>query len=92
MKQQQAEEIALLALGWIAGQDALVTGFLGASGVSPDQLRAAADDPDLLAALMDFLMQDDRWVLDFCADHALSPDICQQVRAALPGGQVPHWT
>ncbi len=47
--------IGLLALGVVAGDDDLLERFLGLSGLDAGALRAGADDPVLLAALIDFL-------------------------------------
>lgn len=92
MKQDQAEAIALQALGHIAAQDELFAQFLAATGASAADLRARATDPAFLGAVLDFLLQEDRLVLDFAAASGLAPTVPAQARAALPGGQVWHWT
>jgi len=92
MQQEQAEALALRALGWAAGQDGLLDAFLGASGMSAGDLRAAASDPDFLAAFLDFLLAEDARITGFCDDAHLPYDIPARARAALPGGQQVHWT
>ena len=92
MNTAMAETLALKALGWLAGQEGQLQVFLGASGMTEQDLRTRADDPEMLAAVLDFLMMDDAWVMGFCdsAGHAYG-DVAQ-ARAALPGGQQMHWT
>ena len=52
--------------------------------------EGAVNDP--LASVLDFLVMDDRWVIGFCDAAQLSYETPMQARAALPGGQLPHWT
>ena len=92
MKQDQAEAISLQALAYLLGQDDLTGAFLSASGVQPGEMRERASDPHFLGAVLDFLLQDDAWVLGFAQAAGLAPQDVQSARAALPGGQVPHWT
>ena len=92
MQEEKAQTIALTALGWIAANDELFPAFLAATGASLAELRSRAADPMFLAAVLDFLLQEDAWVLDFCAENSLPPPSLQSARAALPGGALPHWT
>ena len=92
MTEDQAQTIALQALGWIAAQDELFPAFLSATGASLPDLRTRAADPDFLAAVLDFLLQEDAWVLDFSAANGLPPQSLLAARAALPGGRLPNWT
>ena len=92
MQEEAAQTVALQALGWIAANDELFPVFLSATGASLTDLRSRATDPLFLAAVLDFLMQEDAWVLDFCHQNGLPPITLQSARAALPGGALPHWT
>ena len=91
-KQESAQTLALQALGWLAGQDEAFQGFLGASGLGSADLRDRAADPEVLSAVLDFLLSDEALLMQFCADAEVRPDVPMQARAALPGGDVPHWT
>ncbi len=91
-QRESAETIALQAVGWLIGQDDLRPVFLGASGLSEQDLRARLGEPDLLASVLDFLLMDDAWVMAFCDAHSLAYDRLMQARAALPGGAQVHWT
>lgn len=88
----QAELIAIQALGWLSAQDDLMMTFLGATGSGLDDVRKRAGDPEFLASVMDFILMDDDWVRGFCDAQTLSYDAVQHIRMALPGGSLPNWT
>lgn len=90
--QAEAEKIALLALGWIAGQDEVFQTFLGSTGSDLTRVRDGAEDPEFQAAVLDFLLMDDAWVIACAADQNFPPETLMRARAALPGGAIPHWT
>ena len=50
-----AEAIALRALGWTLSDDARASRLLALTGLSPETLRERIGDPDLLAAVLRFL-------------------------------------
>jgi Protein of unknown function (DUF3572) len=91
-RQEAAEILALQALGWLVAHEELVNAFLGASGLTERDLPRAASRPDTLAAVLDFLLEDETRLLAFCADAGISPENPMAARALLPGGDVPHWT
>jgi hypothetical protein len=92
MQSEAAHILALQALGWIAAEDEVFPVFLTATGANLDDLRTRASDPDFLAAVLDFLMQDDRWVIAFCDAQGQPYTAPQAARSALPGGAVMDWT
>lgn len=92
MGRNEAETLALQALGWMAGEDDLLQVFLGTAGLSSSDLAERAGDADLLAAVLDFLLLDDAWVTAFVAATNRAPEDPMRARAMLPGGDVPHWT
>lgn len=92
MTPQQAEILALQALTWLAGQDEIFHTFLGASGAAPQDLAARANEPQFLGMVMDFVLQEDEWVLEFARQAGIAPQQVMVVRQALPGGQEWHWT
>ncbi|MFK7754122.1 MAG: DUF3572 domain-containing protein [Sedimentitalea sp.] len=87
-----AETLALQVLAWLVGQDDLLPVFLGATGASKDDLRSQAAAPEFLGAVLDFLMMDDAWVIQFCDANAVPYDRIMPARMALPGGEQVHWT
>lgn len=92
MKTEQAEAIALKALGWLVADEELLPVFLGASGASSEDLRAGAGAPDFLGSVLDFVLMDDEWVRRFCDAEGLRYELPMQARQCLPGGQQVHWT
>lgn len=92
MQQEQAETIALQALGWIAAEDGLLEIFLDASGSARDELPERVGDPAFLGAVLDFLLQADQHVIGFCDTAGLGYEAPMRARRALPGGAVPDWT
>lgn len=92
MRQDQAETIALKALGWLATNDELLPVFLGSTGSDVEKLRDGAGDPAFLGGLLDFICMDDQWVIEFCDTEGLAYDTPMRARAALPGGGEMHWT
>ena len=90
--QESAEVLALQALAWLAGNEDLLPTFLGSTGASEADVRAGASDPEFLGAVLDFLMMDDAWVVQFCDTHGIAYERIMPARAALPGGDQVHWT
>lgn len=87
-----AETLALKALAWLIPNDELLPLFLGASGASEQDLRARASEPEFLGSVLDFLLMDDAWVIEFCDANSIAYDAVMPARAALPGGDQVHWT
>jgi hypothetical protein len=87
-----AETLALQVLAWLAGNDELLPVFLSASGAGRDDLARGARDPAFLASVLDFLLNDDAWVVAFCDDAGVPYTRPMQARAFLPGGAATHWT
>jgi hypothetical protein len=92
MREEIAQTRALAVLGWIAGQDDVFPAFLGATGASEADLRQRAGEADFLAAVMDFLLMEEGWLIACAEALGWPPEDMAQIRAALPGGALPHWT
>ena len=91
-EREAAEILALQALGWLAGNDDLLPVFLGLTGAAPEDLRARAADPVFLIAVLDFVMNEDAWVIAFCDSVSLPYEALDRARQSLPGGARMHWT
>jgi hypothetical protein len=92
MREAEAELVAIAALGWLADNDALWPAFLAATGAAATDLSDRAGDPVFLGAVLDFLTQDDAWVIAFCDAQGLDYRVPLTARQALPGGASMHWT
>ena len=87
-----AETLALQALAWLVGNDDLLPAFLNATGASEADLRARAGEAEFLGSVLDFLMMDDAWVVNFCDTAGIGYNLPMQARAVLPGGEAVNWT
>ena len=81
----KAETLALKALAYLAQSDEELERFVALSGVTPANLRARAGDPEILAAVLDFILGDDGRVTGFCETVEIEPAELQTARRALPG-------
>lgn len=91
-RQESAQTLALQALVYLLSQDDTANAFVAQTGLAPGELAARASDPDLLAAVMDFVLSDDAFVLAVAGAAGVPPEELVAARAFLPGGDVPHWT
>ena len=85
MQSSAAQTLALNALTHIAGDAEILARFLRISGLEPDDLRQRAGDPELLAAVIDFLLSDEALCTGFLAAEGIDPKMLHAARRALPG-------
>ncbi|CAH0340362.1 DUF3572 domain-containing protein [Rhizobium sp. CECT 9324] len=71
---QDAEATAVAVLGWLASEPEMLSRFLALSGVRPDQMRQAINDPGFLAGMLDFLMAHEPTLMAFCAATETKPE------------------
>lgn len=70
---EQAETLALEALAYLADSPEALERFLASSGLDVAGLRQRASDPDVLRAVLEFLLTDDTLTAAFCGGHGLDP-------------------
>ncbi|MEX0282147.1 MAG: DUF3572 domain-containing protein [Arenibacterium sp.] len=87
-----AETIALNALNWLVSNEELLGVFMGSTGAGADDLLTGAANPEFLGSVLDFLLLDDAWVIEFCNSCDIEYSQLIPARAALPGGDQIHWT
>ncbi|MEM1264627.1 MAG: DUF3572 domain-containing protein [Pseudomonadota bacterium] len=92
MENPEAETVATSALAWLAEEPDRIGAFLGTTGLDPADVVAAARTPEFLGAVLDFVLSDDALVLAFASAVKVAPERVGRARAALPGGDDPHWT
>ena len=66
---EEAERLAIMALGFIASEESRLVQFLDVSGYAPADIRAEANSPHFLAGVLEFLLGDESQLLVF-ASHA----------------------
>lgn len=84
-RRESAQELATSAFLYLAGQPDLIEGFLGATGLQPQDLRRVATNPDMALHVLDYLLEDDRRVMDAAAGLGIAPGDLMQARTALAG-------
>ncbi|MBB3712061.1 hypothetical protein FHS00_001638 [Limimaricola variabilis] len=92
MKREQAEVIALQALGWLAANDELWPVFLGSSGAAAEDLRDRAGEAEFQASVLEFLTMDDGWVTAFCDGAGYEYDAPHTAMLMLAGPSRMNWT
>ena len=85
MQRSDAETLALKGLSWLAGDPETLLRFLDVSGLEPDDLRGRAGDPELLAAVLDYLLADDALMTGLCAGEGIKTEDVHKARTLLPG-------
>jgi hypothetical protein len=85
MQRSAAETLALNALAFLAGDGEILGRFLEVSGLDPQDLREHLEDPTLLAAVLDFVLGEDKLLLAFAENEAVDPRLVHAARRALPG-------
>ncbi|MRX51265.1 DUF3572 family protein [Paracoccus sp. S-4012] len=82
----EVAELGARGLAFIAGRPDLTAALLEASGADPASLRRMAGQPEFGGFVLDFLLADDRRLLDFAAAEGLAPEAIMHARARLEAG------
>jgi hypothetical protein len=83
---EAAESLAIQALSFIAGEPERLGRFLAISGIGPEQIRVAAQEPLFLAGVLDHIASDERLLMAFAAETGIDPAAIGKARTALGGG------
>jgi hypothetical protein len=89
---EAAVGIAHEVLLWLTGEPDAMADFLALSGLDVDDLRVRVNDPEVLGGLLDHLLSSDTALIRAAAEIGIDPADIARARAALPGGDTPHWT
>ena len=81
-----AEGVAIEALSFIAADAQLFSRFLRITGLELENLREAADDPSFLAGVLDFVIADERTLVDFASSATLPAEQVVEARRRLASG------
>ena len=82
---ETAEALALQALAFVIGDEDRLQRFLYETGATPEAIRSKPDDPQLLAAVLDFLLAFDDRLLAFAESAQVKPAAILGARRRLPG-------
>ena len=92
MTSDDAEIYALKAANWLLSNQELLDLFMGSTGVSENTIKSDIQNTVFLVAVLDFLLLDDKWVMQACDAMKLQPELMQTARLFLPGGDQVNWT
>lgn len=87
-KLQSAETVAIQALGWIAADEERLGRFMGLAGLTVDELRLRASEPEFLGGVLDFVLENEALLVEFAATAELKPEAVLRLRRQLPGAPV----
>jgi hypothetical protein len=73
LTREHAETIALNGLAFLAAQPDEIERFLRNSGLDAAELRVRAADPDVLRAVLEYILAGDATTTGFCAEQELEP-------------------
>jgi uncharacterized protein DUF3572 len=84
---EAAEALAIQALNYLATEPSRLSRFLGATGLDPASIRAAAGDAGFLAGVLSHLGEDEALLTQFAADAGVTPAEVDRARRLLAGGE-----
>jgi len=85
LNKEEAERIAISALGFIASEEERLIRFLNLTGYSPETIRSQAGSPEFLAGVLDFLLGDESDLLVFASHSQIDPSTVAAARHVLGG-------
>lgn len=80
-----ALELAIAALGYIAGAPEELSRFLALTGIAPDAIRAAAAEPGFLGGVLGYIAGNERMLLAFAAQSGIAPEEVEKAWTVLAG-------
>src|SRR5271167_5003336 len=78
-----ARSLAVRALAFIAADSDRLSRFLNMTGLGPHNLRTAAADPAFLGSVLEYLVADEKLLVEFAADAGLKPEAVARAHEAL---------
>jgi Protein of unknown function (DUF3572) len=89
-RRENAERIAIEALGFVAADPELLPRFLAITGIEAQAIRQAAREPGFLAGVLQFILAHEPTLLRFAHKSGLAPaDVAKAIRN-LPLGNDQH--
>lgn len=85
MTRDEAQSVAILALSYLTREPDRLDRFTGWTGLAIDDLAQAVANPDMLGGVLDYLLSDEKLLLEFAEDAGIAPEEPAKARQALPG-------
>jgi hypothetical protein len=83
---EAAQTMALQGLAFLAEEPGRLQRFASVTGLDLGELKARADAPDLLAAVLEHLASDESLLLVFAASRGITPEAVAPAIALLQRG------
>ncbi len=80
---EEAEILAVRALGFLAQHRERMDGFIRMTGVAVDDLKDHVSDPGYLGAVLDYVLADERCLLEFIERIGVAPELPYAARRKL---------
>lgn len=89
MDYDRAEIIAINGLSFIASDEKYLGGYLNLSGTNIEQLRENTANPStmpqILASILDYLLQNEKYLVEFSQAYQIDPADIAKARQLFPG-------
>lgn len=85
---EEAEILAIHALGFLASDGERLQRFMDLSGLDVAAIRAGAANPAFLGGILDHLLGDESLLLIFAEEQQLRPERIAELRRKLPGASI----
>ena len=85
---EEAEILAINALGFLASDSERLQRFIDLSGLDVAAIRAGASNPAFLGGILDHLLADESLLLIFAEEQQVRPERIADLRRKLPGASV----
>lgn len=90
MSTQDAEALAIKALGFVAADETLLPRFLQLTGIEASAIRQAATEPGFLAGVLQFIADHEPTLMQFSEQTSTEPELVGAALRALPLGDKTH--
>ncbi len=90
LNRDDAEDIAIRGLGFLASDPERLGRFLSVTGLGPENLRSAAQEPKFLASVLDYIASDESLLVALAGHAGLAPEHVGQAHVLLAGASQGH--
>ncbi|MEM7216691.1 MAG: DUF3572 domain-containing protein [Pseudomonadota bacterium] len=88
MTPENASDIAISGLQFIAGDTEQLSRFVSLTGMAPDEIREMAGTSGFMIAILDYLLGDEPTLLAFASGAGIAPEDIQKAKFALDPGSL----
>ena len=85
MTLDSAETVAIETLDFLAEEPERLGRFLSLTGINPESLRDAANEPNFLLGVLDYVASDDLLLQEFATQRGIAPALVMKARDLLAG-------